>query len=207
MTALAAPARAQEPVPLPDELFDRDVDLESRQWPTDAAVHSPAPADVLIVGPLELIGARLGMIHGNRSTTKEARASFWDETLVPLYQEIAAVLTLGLRDEYGDFDYLEFDLSTVKALQEDETAKVDRIVKQLHGGVISVQEARVDLGREPDFEAGAILVMPDNVSGLPADQLDAPPAPAPALGGANTSAATVRTNGALTPREREVLGV
>ena len=48
--------------------------------------------------PLELIGSRLGMIHGNRSTTKEARASFWDETLVPLYQEIAATLTTCLRD-------------------------------------------------------------------------------------------------------------
>jgi len=157
--------------------------------------------------PLELIGARLGMIHGNRSTMKEARAGFWDETLMPLYREIAAVLTLGLRDEYGDFDYLEFDTSTVKALQEDQDAKSTRIITQLHGGAISVQEARVDLGREPDFEPGAILVMPDNISGLPADQLDAPPAPAPmsqpALGGRTNGT----TNGALTDRERTVLGV
>lgn len=150
--------------------------------------------------PLELIGARLGMIHGNRSTTKEARASFWDETLVPLYQELAADLTTGLQPEYGDFDYLEFDLSTVKALQEDENARTERVLKQLHGGAISVQEARVDLGREPEFEPGAVLVMPDNMSGLPADQLDAPPAPALPPGGGSM-------NGSLTPREREVLGV
>jgi len=148
--------------------------------------------------PLELIGARLGMIHGNRSTTKEARASFWDETLVPLYQELAATLTTALAPEYGDFDYLEFDLSTVKALQEDENAKTERVVKKLHAGLISVQEGRIELGREPDFEAGAILVMPDNISGLPADQLDAPPAPAPMAAGAGG-------NG-LTDREREVLG-
>lgn len=150
--------------------------------------------------PLELIGARLGMIHGNRSTTKEARASFWDETLVPLYQEIAATLTTALRDEYGDFDYLEFDLSTVKALQEDENARTERVIKKLHGGTISVQEARTELGYEPTFEAGAILIMPDNVSGLPADQLDAPPAPS-ALG----SGPGAESDG-LTPREREVLG-
>lgn len=161
--------------------------------------------------PLELIGARLGMIHGNRSTTKEARAGFWDETLMPLYQEIAATLTLALQPEYGDFDYLEFDTSTVKALQEDENAKTDRVVKQLHAGLISVQEGRVDLGREPEFEPGAILVMPDNISGLPADQLDAPPEPAPmtqpALGGGSPNGRANGTNGALTPREKEVLGV
>lgn len=153
--------------------------------------------------PLELIGARLGMIHGNRSTTKEARASFWDETLVPLYRELAADLTRGLRDEYGDFDYLEFDLSTVQALQEDENAKSERLIKQLHAGGISVQEFRTAIGREPEFEAGAILVMPDNISGLPADQLDAPPEPAPqpALG-----AGVPHMNGSLTPRERAVLG-
>lgn len=152
--------------------------------------------------PLELIGARLGMVHGNRSTTKEARASFWDETLAPLYQEIAADLTNGLVDEYGDFDYLEFDLSTVKALQEDESAKVDRVVKKVQAALASVQEGRAELGYEPEYEPGAILVMPDNISGLPADQLDAPPAPAPqpALGGD-------AQNGSLTPREREVLGL
>lgn len=154
--------------------------------------------------PLELIGARLGMIHGNRSTTKEARASFWDETLAPLYREMAAVLTLGLRDEYDDFDYLEFDLSTVKALQEDETAKVDRVVKKMYAGIASLQEGRSELGYEPEHAAGAILVMPDNISGLPADQLDAPPEPSapPALGPGRQNGTT---NGALTEREREVL--
>lgn len=160
--------------------------------------------------PLELIGARLGMIHGNRSTTKEARASFWDETLVPLYREIAAVLTLGLKDEYGDFDYLEFDLSTVKALQEDQDAKHSRVREDMKAGILSVQEARVEIGREPEYEPGAILILPDNLSGLPADQLDAPPEPAPlpALGGPNANGqSNGRANGSLTAREREVLGV
>lgn len=159
--------------------------------------------------PLELIGARLGMIHGNRSTTKEARASFWDETLAPLYQELAADLTMGLRDEYDDFDYLEFDTSTVKALQEDETAKVDRVVKKVQSALASIQEGRAELGYEPKYEAGAILVMPDNISGLPADQLDAPPAPPTPLGaapgGSANGASNGHANGALTAREQEVL--
>lgn len=153
--------------------------------------------------PLELIGARLGMIHGNRSTMKEARAGFMDETMMPIWRDLAAVLTMALQPEYGDFDYLEFDTSTVKALQEDENAKTERYIKKLHAGGISVQEFRTALGHEPEFEAGAILVMPDNISGLPADQLDAPPEPAPMALGAG---AQPGQNGSLTPREREVLG-
>lgn len=155
--------------------------------------------------PLELIGARLGMIHGNRSTMKEARAGFWDETLTPICRDLAATLTMALQPEYGDFDYLEFDLSTVKALQEDQDAKHKRIRDDMLCGMISVQEARVERGNDADFEPGAILVMPDNISGLPADQLDAPPpAPQPALtpGKPGTNG---HANGSLTAREMEVL--
>jgi HK97 family phage portal protein len=109
--------------------------------------------------PLELIGARLGMIHGNRSTMDAARAHFWQETLVPLYQELAADLTRGLQPEYDDFDYLEFDLSTVKALQEDEDKKHLRIRSDVAAGILSVQEARVALGKEPEFEKDALLML------------------------------------------------
>jgi len=161
--------------------------------------------------PLELIGARLSMMHGNRSTTKEARASFWDETLTLLYHEIVAILSMALQPEYGDFDYLEFDTSTVKALQEDETAKVERVVKKVQAALCSVQEGRAELGYDPEYEPGAILVLPDNISGLPADQLDAPPAPAAPLGlptgGTANGSSNEHANGSLTPRERTVLGV
>jgi HK97 family phage portal protein len=109
--------------------------------------------------PLELIGARLGMVHGNRSTTLAARGTFWDETLVPLYQELAADFTRGLQSEYDDFDYLEFDLSTVKALQEDDDAKHKRIRDDLAAGLLSVQEARALIGQEPEFEDGALLML------------------------------------------------
>jgi hypothetical protein len=113
--------------------------------------------------PLELIGARLGMIHGNRSTTKEARATFWDETLVPLYQELAADFSRGLVPEYAGtpeaFDYLEFDLSSVKALREDDDAKHKRIREDLAAGLLSVQEARTLIGQDPEYEPDALLML------------------------------------------------
>lgn len=133
--------------------------------------------------PQELIGARLSM-RGQRSAAHEARAGFWDETLIPLYMMLAEPLNTALVTEFSGVDRVEFDLSTVRALQEDEDAKSTRVLAQLGAGAISVQEARVDLGREPDFEAGAILILPDNLSPLPVEQLTAPPPPDPAALGA-----------------------
>lgn len=130
--------------------------------------------------PQELIGARLSM-RGQRSAAREARAGFWDETLTPLYQMLSEPLNTSLVPEFSGVDRVEFDLSTVKALQEDEDAKSTRILSQLAAGAISIQEARVDLGREPDFDDGAILMVPDNISPMPKDQLTAPPPPAPSL--------------------------
>jgi HK97 family phage portal protein len=113
--------------------------------------------------PLELIGARLGMVHGNRSTTLAARGTFWDETLIPLYQELAADLSRGLVPEYAgtpdEFDYLEFDISCVKALQEDDDAKHKRIREDLAAGLLSIQEARTMIGQEPEYDKDALLIL------------------------------------------------
>ena len=132
--------------------------------------------------PLELIGARVGMIHGNRTTMKEARGSFWDETLVPLYQEMASDLSMGLVEEPWDgapIDYLEFDLSTVHALAEDDDAKHARTRSDLAAGIISVQEARADLGREPDYDPDAVLLIAETLVPQRADQAINAPVPRP----------------------------
>lgn len=162
--------------------------------------------------PQELIGARLSM-RGQRSAAREARAGFWDETLTPLYQMLSEPLNTALVPEFNGVDRVEFDLSTVKALQEDEDAKSTRVLAQLAGGVISIQEARADLGREPDFEDGAILMVPDNISPLPKEQLTAPPPPAPSLqlaagsnpADARNGGATNGANGHATPADLRAL--
>lgn len=120
--------------------------------------------------PLELIGARLGMVHGNRSTTKEARATFWDETLVPLYLEISEAITMGMADEYPDVDYYAFDYSDVRALQEDEDAKHKRYRDDMLAGVISREEAREALGYEEDMNPGHTLMLQSGVTPWPLEQ-------------------------------------
>lgn len=157
--------------------------------------------------PQELIGARLSM-RGQRSAAREARAGFWDETLIPLYQMLSEPLNVGLVPEFTGLDRVEFDLSTVKALQEDEDAKHKRVREDMLAGIYSIQEARVKLGEEPDFEDGAILMVPDNISPLPAEQLAAPPPPAitaaPA-GRAESPGSNGGANGHATPADLAAL--
>ncbi len=99
--------------------------------------------------PLELIGAKLSM-RGQRSAATEARRGFWDETLAPLYVQLGEALSNGLVDEFTGFDYLEYDMGTVKALQEDQDAKHLRVREDMLAGIISREEARNELGFDPD---------------------------------------------------------
>lgn len=118
--------------------------------------------------PLELIGARLGMVHGNRSTTKEARATFWMETLVPLYVEIAEAITMGLRDEAPDVDYFGFDYSDVEALQEDEDKRHERLREDMLAGGITREEFREAIGYEPEIDTSHTFMLKGGVAPMPA---------------------------------------
>lgn len=99
--------------------------------------------------PLQLIGTRLGM-QTKYSNWKEARESFWQETLMPLYAEIASRISAGLVDEFDGFDFLEFDLSKVQALAEDEDKKHTRVRADFAAGLLTREEGRVALGHEAE---------------------------------------------------------
>lgn len=127
--------------------------------------------------PLQLIGSRLGMQHNTYASYSEARASFWDETLMPLYRMIASKLTHGLVSEFDDIEHLDeiqFDTSTVAALQEDVDAKHTRIREDVKAGLITVQEGRSELGRDADFESDGVLMIPEGLVPLPVEQLTMP---------------------------------
>jgi HK97 family phage portal protein len=131
--------------------------------------------------PLQLIGTRLGM-QTKYSNWKEARESFWQETLSPLYAEIAAKLTAGLASEFDGFDYLEFDLSKVQALAEDEDAKHTRVREDLKTGIITREEAREALGYPKEPDNSDTWVLPANVVPEPVNQPE--PAAPPNVAGA-----------------------
>lgn len=116
-----------------------------------------------------LIGAKLAAAGSSMAgaTRKADSEAFWDETLVPIYRDLAAQVTLDLVPEFGGLDYVEFDYSDVRALQEDEDAKHDRVRKDAQAGIITREEARVALGQERDPNPKDTWILPANITPEP----------------------------------------
>lgn len=128
--------------------------------------------------PPSLVGAAVG-INPTYSNYREARHSFWQETLTTLYKRTARRLTRGLcpefsRDKSGHSDLvIEFDLSRVEALQESQDAKHNRAVEQWNARLITLDQALEMVGQPPaaDPVAGASRKAPardDEDTGLAA---------------------------------------
>lgn len=108
--------------------------------------------------PLGLVGAKLGMASSSYANRKSDRESFWDETLAPLYRMLAETIDTFLLPDFTGLDEVLFDMSDVRALQED----IDKIHKRVRdnylGGVITKQEARCAIGFPADAEGGEFLL-------------------------------------------------
>lgn len=115
--------------------------------------------------PLSLAGARLGQASSSYANRRADREMFWDETMAPLFEDLAAQLTLGFKDEFLDMEFLEVDLGEVNALKPDEDATHTRTRDDYRAGVISLQEARTDLGYEPEPPKDGIFLVP--TAGMP----------------------------------------
>jgi len=77
--------------------------------------------------PAILVGANIGLQRSTFSNYAEARESFWEETLLPLYRRIEQFMVGLLEPEFPrERGQLAFDFSEVRALQEDEDSMVNR---------------------------------------------------------------------------------
>lgn len=113
--------------------------------------------------PPILVGSRLGLQRSTYANYREARASFWDETLVPLYKMLAARLNLSLVPDFAGVDEVQFDLSDVQALQEDRDAVHERARRNAQAGIWTIEEARLETGKEAEPDPAGHLLLPLNV--------------------------------------------
>jgi len=130
--------------------------------------------------PLTIIGARLGVNSSSYANKRSDRESFWDEHLAPLYKEMAGPLNLRLVPNFPGVDEIAFDLSDVRALQEDKDQIHARARADYTSGGISLEEFRMVTGYGPLPSAGTFLI-PGNLAATPVARIGVILEPAPVL--------------------------
>jgi HK97 family phage portal protein len=108
--------------------------------------------------PAIVAGLGAGLDHATYSNVAQAREAFTETKLLPLWKSIAADLTLQLVPDFtSDPDVcVEFDTSEVRALADDQNALALRLKTLVETGIISVDEARAEIGLEPRGGADGI---------------------------------------------------
>lgn len=111
--------------------------------------------------PAIVAGLGAGLDHATYANVEQAREAFTETKLLPLWKSIAADITLQLVPDFVSdrSTVVAFDTSEVRALALDQNALAVRLTTLVAGGVITADEARAEIGRQP---------IGDNVLRLPA---------------------------------------
>jgi len=107
--------------------------------------------------PSIIAGAKIGIERSTYNNYGEARRSFWEDTLVPMYRRFEDALNAGMRDEFEDRPWIAYDFSAVPALAEPVIDRDKRTVEAWRAGVLRRNEARARLGLEPDAEVDGFI--------------------------------------------------
>jgi hypothetical protein len=115
--------------------------------------------------PAIVAGLGIGLDRSTYSNYAEARISYTQQTLVPLWRMWEGEMQTALGDLFGVV--VRYDLSTVAALQEDQAARVERTINAWNAGIMTRNEARKALALPID-DAGDVYALPTSVQLLDA---------------------------------------
>lgn len=101
--------------------------------------------------PAAVVGLGAGLEHSIYNNVRQAEEHFTERKLGAMWADIADTLTLQLLPDFtSDRSIrLEFDTSDVRALSEDQDAMAKRLQILVAAGILDVDEARAEIGREP----------------------------------------------------------
>lgn len=150
--------------------FEQPTPLSDLDWPGFSSMSEARICSAFGVPPI-LVGCRAGLERSTFANYGEARRSFYQDTLRPLWVAVGDTLTRGLlRNEGDEENEVAFDLDGISALQEDQTAVTDRSTKLFMGSVITRNEARAMVGQPPDPVNGDVYAVPLSVQFTPSDE-------------------------------------
>ena len=102
--------------------------------------------------PAILAGLGAGLDRSTFSNTREMGEMFTERKLVPQWRADAAKLNVSLKPDFTDDRdiTIQFDIKNVRALQEDENAKYERLQKATaQKAWMTRNEARTEIGLDP----------------------------------------------------------
>lgn len=136
---------------LPTSLDYHALAFEPGKMGIEAILEEPETRiPALFQIPPEVIKVRAGLIRGNEANIKESVQMAWQGCLIPTQDYFAEELTVKLLSRYpaSGGKVIRYDRSAVPELQEDVNAKREQARKDHEAGIITLEEARAEGGRE-----------------------------------------------------------
>lgn len=121
--------------------------------------------------PLSLLPTIIGSGSSSYANRVSDRQLFWDSVLAPQYRYLAVTLSNGLQVDFDDLERFEFDLSGVRALQEDEDKKHARWREDWKAGLVGRKEARKELGLPAEPDEPDTYLIPIRSIETPSDEI------------------------------------
>jgi HK97 family phage portal protein len=132
--------------------------------------------------PAVVVGLGAGLDRSTFANFAEAREAAYESNVIPTQQSMASELQTQLLPDFGDPTRLriDFDLSQVRVLQDDQNDLWKRVGEALSAGRISLGRYWELLGLEPEAGVdGDTWYIPSTVTLTPGGDLLALPEPAP----------------------------
>jgi HK97 family phage portal protein len=135
------------------------MDMQSLAFADLRAISETRICMIFGVPPI-LIGAKAGLDRATYANYKEARESFWEETISALQRRLTAKLETDpdLNPRGRTF---KFDLTMVPAMADQRQQKFNNAVMAVQTGIMTIDEARAEIGLEPLDEEIVPTPVPD----------------------------------------------
>jgi len=104
--------------------------------------------------PAILVGANVGLQRSTYSNYREARIAFHSETLEPMVSRILRHFNRNMVDEYTGNETLTVDWAQMRSSLDDREAMTSRVTGLFAGGILTLNEAREQLGMEAITDGG-----------------------------------------------------
>jgi len=145
--------------------------------------------------PAIVVGLGAGLARSTFANFAESREAAYEGCIIPTQRLFSEDLRVQLLADFADIKQhdIDFDLSKVRVLQEDQNKMVDRLTRSLLAGGLQLNSYLRQIGEEELGPGGEIFYVPSNVLPTPASEIamltrpvdTAPEGPVPTNGTTN----------------------